>query len=81
MDKRDYAKEEAENCGDIGTSSRSREEMIEDLTRANTVLKANISTLFRTAQVEIDRLQSEIDELLKKSDKSSHPSSQQGGKE
>lgn len=44
---------------------------ITELTRANGILKANISTLYRTAKAEIERknariseLQSELDDLI-----------------
>lgn len=48
-----------------------RDKIIAELTRANGILKANISTLYRTARAEIARkndriveLQSEVDDLL-----------------
>lgn len=48
-----------------------KEKIIAELTRANGILKANISTLYRTAKAEIARkndriteLQSELDNLL-----------------
>lgn len=48
-----------------------RDKILTELTRANSILKANISTLYRTARAEIARkndriaeLQTEVDNLL-----------------
>lgn len=55
----------------MDTENDAREARIEELTRANGILKANISTLYRTAKAEIERknariaeLQSELDDLI-----------------
>lgn len=54
-----------------GQSVGDLEKKIAELTSANTILKANISTLYRTARAEIARkderiseLQSELDNLI-----------------
>lgn len=53
------------------TKVEDLEKKVAELTRANTILKANISTLYRTAKAEIARkddriaeLQSELDDLI-----------------
>lgn len=60
-----------------GQSVGDLEKRIAELTSANTILKANISTLYRTARAEIARkderiseLQSELDNLIFKRTKS-----------
>ena len=45
-----------------------RDRIIAELTRANSVLKANISTLYRTARAEIARKNYRIEELQAKLD-------------
>lgn len=64
-------KADAENFLDVEEQIRTRDKTIEDLKRTNIVLKANISTLFKTARAEIARkneriadLQSELDDLI-----------------
>lgn len=71
METQDCDKADAENFLDVNEQIRSRDVMIEDLRRTNTILKANISTLFRTARAEMLRkneriaeLQSELDNLI-----------------
>lgn len=55
----------------VGESSDEKDKIIAELRRTNGILKANISTLYRTARAEIARkndriteLQSELDSLL-----------------
>lgn len=64
-----------------------RDRIIAELIRANSVLKANISTLYRTARAEIARkngriseLQSDLDDLLFKRMKSGASQGSSGGK-
>lgn len=61
---------QAETSGHQSEES-ANERKIAELTRANGILKANISTLYRTARAEISRkndriaeLQSELDDLI-----------------
>lgn len=60
-----------ENTEDRVDQENDSERIISELTKANVILKANISTLYRTARAEIARkddriaeLQSELDNLL-----------------
>lgn len=60
-----------ENQSQKVDQENDRDKIIEELSRANVVLKANISVLYRTARAEIARkneriteLQSEVDNLL-----------------
>lgn len=78
-------KADAENFIDADEQIRIKDKTIEELKRTNTVLKANISTLFRTARAEIERkderivqLQSELDDLLFKRTGKSHQLKSQG---
>lgn len=62
---------EQDSENDINVALQEAEKRIAELTKINTVLKANISTLYRTAKAEIQRkndriseLQSELDDLI-----------------